>query len=184
MRRLCVILVSPFSASPPLYLFLPVLVVVFVVVVVAVALTRGHAGDMCLGDESGTRRTCNFSFPFWISFFFFRFLIFPSSRCLCVFYPPTRCCCRRRCHNADLKHLFCIFVMCVSSRRSLLCCGFAATLDYFYANAFLAFRSFEFLVFEPDANFVIFRELSTFLSRGFQGVEFLLFFGFCNLLGI
>lgn len=48
--------------------------------------------------------------------------------------------------------------------------------DYFYANAFLAFRSFEFLVLEPDANFVIFRGILNF----FRGVWII----FRELLGL
>jgi hypothetical protein len=56
-------------------------------------------------NERDSRLAIFFRF-LWI----FGFLIF-FFFCLCVF-PPTRCC--SRCHNAaDLKHLFCIFVMCV-----------------------------------------------------------------------
>lgn len=44
------------------------------------------------------------SFFLWIFGFLIFFFVYV------YFYPPTRCC---RCHNADLKHLFCIFVMCV-----------------------------------------------------------------------
>lgn len=54
----------------------------------------------------------NFFFAFEFSVFNFFSLLFFLFMCI---YPPTRC---RRCYNADLKHLFCIFVMCAFSRGS------------------------------------------------------------------
>lgn len=119
-------------------------------------------------------------FPFLSEFLssFFRFLIF----LLLVVYV---CSILQHVAAADddatmqIWNICFVFSLCAfASRRSLLCCGFAATLDYFYANAFLAFRSFEFLVFEPDANFVIFREVLIF-SRAWK-----VFLGFWDFVWI
>lgn len=75
------------------------------------SLIRGHHEREIHGLQFFSAFLFNFFSPLN-----FRFLIF---FCLCVFYPPTRCC---RCYNADLKHLFCIFVMCAFF--SLFCSPF------------------------------------------------------------
>lgn len=133
----------------PLYLFLLFwFLSSFLLVVVALT----HRGERSQRTRTrGFNGRCNFflaSFQFFspLDFSVFNFLFF----CLCVFHPPTRC---WRCHNADLKHLFCIFVRVGSSFLRVflkLCYGFF--LKYFQIFS---------LVFLNDFSRISFKNIST-----------------------
>lgn len=122
--------------------------VVFLLVVVTLTRTRPE-------ERRRMREIHGLQFFSALNFRFFNFLF-----CLCVFYPPTRCC---RCHNADLKHLFCIFVMCV--------------LFFFCSPFYVAFFwMFEKKTFKPNS----FLCCASFLNWKTFNLIFNIFLVFCH----